>query len=197
MNTPYFVPFPKIPRLDRRMVITEKIDGTNGLIAIDEDGGVMCGSRNRWLDYGSDNFGFHAWVRKHEEELRELGPGYHYGEWWGSGIQRGYGLKEKRFSLFNTNRWHAATEEPREIPKLDGTVRLTEAAPACVGVVPILYDGEFDIGDIDFTMRLLAESGSVASPGFGDPEGVIVWHEGGSLFKRTFKDNGGKWKSLM
>ena len=31
---PEFVPFPKIPRLYKECVITEKIDGTNGVIYI-------------------------------------------------------------------------------------------------------------------------------------------------------------------
>ena len=56
----------------------------------------------------------------------ELGVGQHFGEWWGFGIQRGYGLHERRFSLFNTGRWS------------DPAVR-----PACCGVVPVLADGDF------------------------------------------------------
>ena len=33
-----FQPFPKIPRLSREIVITEKIDGTNAQILITDDG---------------------------------------------------------------------------------------------------------------------------------------------------------------
>jgi hypothetical protein len=30
MKLPEFVPFPKIPRLHKECIVTEKIDGTNG-----------------------------------------------------------------------------------------------------------------------------------------------------------------------
>ncbi|HLE80817.1 MAG TPA: RNA ligase family protein, partial [Dehalococcoidia bacterium] len=99
-----FQEFGKIYRLSRDCIITEKIDGTNAQVVVLEDGRVLAGSRNRWITPEADNFGFARWVKEHEEELRSLGPGRHYGEWWGSGIQRGYGLKEKRFSLFNVSR---------------------------------------------------------------------------------------------
>ena len=100
-----FVAFPKIPRLSRRCVITEKIDGTNACIFIGEDGEFLVGSRTRWITPENDNHGFARWAYEHKDELLGLGPGRHFGEWWGQGIQRGYGLKEKRFSLFNTSRW--------------------------------------------------------------------------------------------
>ena len=97
-----FMAFPSIKRLTRGCIITEKIDGTNAQVCIDVDGTVRAGSRNRWLTPGDDNFGFASWVKLHEDDLRQLGTGRHFGEWWGSGIQRRYGLAEKRFSLFRT-----------------------------------------------------------------------------------------------
>ena len=100
-----FRKFNKIARLSREIVVTEKIDGTNGLIAIGEDGEFQVGSRNQWITPEKDNAGFARWAYDHKGELMTLGVGFHYGEWWGQGIQRGYGLKEKRFSLFNTSRW--------------------------------------------------------------------------------------------
>lgn len=75
-----FIPFDKIPRLKRGCVITEKIDGTNAQVVVGEDGSVRAGSRKRWITPEDDNFGFAAWVRRNEEELRELGPGQHFGE---------------------------------------------------------------------------------------------------------------------
>ena len=74
--------FPKIPRLSRDCILTEKIDGTNGLILVPEAASVpvQAGSRNRWIEPGKqDNYGFAGWVALHAEELRELGPGLHYG----------------------------------------------------------------------------------------------------------------------
>jgi hypothetical protein len=151
-----FIPFPKIPRLKRGCVITEKLDGTNAQVVVGEDGSVRAGSRSRWITPESDNFGFARWVAEHADELRELGPGQHFGEWWGLGIQRGYGLHERRFSLFNSGRW--STERP-----------------ACCHVVPVLYAGDFASTTVDAILGALVETGSRAAPGFMKPEGVIVF----------------------
>ena len=107
MNIPEFRPFPKIPRLSREIIITEKIDGTNASITITEDGQFLTGSRNRWITPEDDNFGFSAWAHANKDVLMGLGVGTHFGEWWGHGIQRGYGLPKgrRRFSLFNVGRW--------------------------------------------------------------------------------------------
>ena len=48
MNIP-FVEFPKMPRLSREIIITEKIDGTNASVTITEDGQFLTGSRTRWI----------------------------------------------------------------------------------------------------------------------------------------------------
>jgi hypothetical protein len=170
-----FEEFPKMARLSRECVITEKIDGTNAQIFIADDmSTMMVGSRNKWLTEKSDNFGFHRWCMEHKDELLKLGPGRHFGEWWGSGVQRGYGLTkgEKRFSLFNVARWAEAER------------------PACVGVVPILYKGLFDTGIVQATLDVLALNGSIAAPGFMNPEGVCIWHEAARImFKKTIKDD--------
>lgn len=106
MDVPAFEAFPSISRLSRSFTVTEKIDGTNAQVHVSEDGTVCAGSRSRWITPEADNFGFAAWVKAHEDELRNgLGVGSHFGEWWGAGIQRRYGLAEKRFSLFNVARW--------------------------------------------------------------------------------------------
>jgi hypothetical protein len=136
-----FKPFAKIPRLSREILITEKIDGTNGIIAIGENGEFQVGSRNRWLtdELGhiqEDNAGFARWAIEHRDSLMNLGVGYHFGEWWGKGIQRGYGLNEKRFSLFNVSRWS------------DNAVR-----PMCCSVVPVLYQGMFNTQDVELILK--------------------------------------------
>ena len=111
--------------------------------------------------------GFAAWVRDNAEELAKLGPGSHFGEWWGAGIQRRYGLADKRFSLFNVDRW-------------------SDVRPACCGVVPVLYRGNFDTNAIDAALESLRANGSVAAPGFMNPEGVVVFHLAGRVgFKKT------------
>jgi len=172
-----FREFTKIARLSRECVVTEKIDGTNGVIAIGEDGEFMVGSRSRWITPTDDNHGFARWAYEHKDELMTLGVGYHYGEWWGLGIQRNYGLKEKRWSLFNTARWS------------DDTVR-----PACCGVVPVLYQGVFETPRILGVLDMLVTLGSVASPGFMKPEGVVIYHTASrTYFKKTIEKDEGKW----
>lgn len=194
-NATDFIEFPKIARLRRSTVVTEKIDGTNAQVYLAPcdpssrtpeqsalvlackrapDGTecvIYAGSRSRYVVPGKDdNFGWAAWVQSHADELAALGPGRHYGEWWGSGIQRGYGLRngEKRFSLFNVGRW-------KETPP-----------PACCSLVPTLYEGDFDMLAIEACLSLLRTEGSRAAPGFMKPEGVVVFHAASrTLFKRT------------
>lgn len=190
-----FAPFTKISRLSREMIVTEKIDGTNGIIHIGTYGGrldeilnwgmrpvyteespdgticLFAGSRTRWITPQDDNHGFAKWVQANASELMMLGEGVHYGEWWGRGIQRGYGLTEKRFSLFNVSRWG------------DESVR-----PACCHVVPTLYVGEFDTHVVNEVLDTLSVMGSVAAPGFDRPEGVVVFHTAsGHLYKKTIE----------
>lgn len=178
MNTtiqrPDFVPFPKIHRYNRTVVVTEKIDGTNAQVVISDDGNhIWAASRNRYITPEQDNAGFAAWVEANREELLKLGPGRHYGEWWGKGIQRRYGLTEKRFSLFNTSRW---TDN--------------ENRPKCCHVVPILFIGTVDTFDPHAVLNDLKRNGSVAAPGFMNPEGIIVFHAAsGTPFKMTLDKN--------
>ncbi len=170
-----FIEWPKMPRLSRECLVTEKIDGTNSSILITNDGQVVAGSRTRYITPENDNYGFAKWVKAHEEELRTgLGVGRHYGEWWGQGIQRNYGLKEKRFSLFNVIRW-------------------AEFRPACCHVVPLLYKGMFDTVKIDEVLAKLGTEGSVAAPGFLKPEGIVIFHVAGNFgFKKTLEGDAAK-----
>lgn len=199
MNT--YPAFPKIPRLFRDITITEKIDGTNALIYIYEltyvgqvlgDRGklilgkkttndkalcIQAGSRKRWLHHekkADDNFGFARWVHENADELLGLGVGYHYGEWWGQGIQRGYGLDHKRFSVFNTKRWRRKGENGLYV----------DAPPNIVDVVPVLYEGYHNTEEIDLVLDELESGGSVAARGYDNPEGIVVFI-GGRLFKAT------------
>ncbi len=186
VSLPPFVEFASISRLSRDMVVTEKIDGTNAQVTVLEDGRVLAGSRNRWITPEADNFGFAKWVAANSEVLRDgLGVGSHYGEWWGSGVQRGYGLTggEKRFSLFNGSRWHAVDEDAKDY-------RCVECA-ICY-VVPVLKRHTFNTVEIDGTLIQLAATGSNAAPGFVKPEGIVIWHAASrTLFKKTLDKNDG------
>lgn len=73
-ETTEFVPFPKMARLSREIIVTEKIDGTNGQIYIGEDGEFLIGSRTRWITPEMDNHGFARWATDHKDELMQLGP---------------------------------------------------------------------------------------------------------------------------
>lgn len=193
MSSAVFAAWPKTPRLNRDIVVTEKIDGTNAAVVIlplaevdhvkNADGAVLnffgaddanvldvvddfvvfAQSRSRFINPKADNFGFAAWVQANAVKLVHLlGPGRHFGEWWGSGIQSGYGLThgEKRFSLFNVHRW--------------GFVDLSSVTG--LDTVPVLYNGPFSLSAVDDAIDRLATHGSVAAPGFMKPEGVIVYH---------------------
>lgn len=163
-----FEAFNKIPRLSRECVITEKIDGTNAQVLITETGEIYAGSRSRFITLQDDNYGFAKWVNENKEELLKLGPGRHFGEWWGLGIQRNYGLKEKRFSLFNVGRWNK------------------DNVPACCSVVPVMYQGQFSTLGAQLAINDLIQYGSQAAPGFMKPEGIIIYHTAaGQLFKKT------------
>lgn len=166
-----FEAFPKMARLRRKVIITEKIDGTNAQVFVGEDGSIRAGSRNRWITPEDDNYGFARWVAEHADGLRELGPGRHFGEWWGSGIQRNYSQPVKRFSLFNVSRWR-------------------DQRPDCCDIVPTLYEGVFSIGCVPDALNVLRKGGSLAAPGFMDPEGIVVWHDAGrQMFKVTLEND--------
>ena len=193
-----FTPFPKMARLQREVIITEKIDGTNAQIFITDDGKMLTGSRTRWISPEDDNFGFAAWARDNKEELLKLGPGSHFGEWWGQGIQRKYGLDERRFSLFNVSRWCLHGETPKQIPTADPRiVKMQDVLPACCHLVPILRRG-INISTLaESALYELTQRGSVAAPGFMNPEGIVVFHTAGDVgFKMTL-DNDGVPKSSL
>lgn len=194
-----FRAFPKMARLGRPIIITEKIDGTNAQIVITDDGQMFTGSRNRWITPEDDNYGFARWAQEHSDELLTLGPGRHFGEWWGQGIQRNYGLDGKRFSLFNVVQFCLHNEAPLELTQRDPKAqsKFQIRLPACVGLVPVLYRGSFCMEAVDITLARLVDFGSSAVEGFMNPEGVVVWHTAAQVaFKKTINDDSeGKWNT--
>jgi hypothetical protein len=197
-----FEPFPKLTRFSHDWTISEKIDGSNAQINIvPEDTmspnikygpavavlmhenvvySVFAGSRNRLLDTSKtgDHAGFARFVADNARGFVEtLGAGRHFGEWYGAGIQRNYGLTEKRFALFNP-RWRGV-----ELPDR-------------VDVVPVLFEGYLShAGVFDNALIDLSLAGSKLVPGFMNPEGIVMYHgPSKTLFKRTFDyDEQGKW----
>ena len=190
-ETPEFVEFGKIPRLSRQVTITEKLDGTNAQLYITEDGDIFTGSRTRWITPDDDNYGFAGWAQGNKDDILKLGPGRHYGEWWGQGIQRKYGLKEKRFSLFNASRWCAYGQEPKVISSsFSPEIKYQTVLPETIHVVPILWRGLFNLDTVSDCIEALEEIGSWAAPGFMNPEGIIIYHEAArTYFKKTITND--------
>lgn len=176
-----FIPQPKIPRFNRAIHVTEKIDGTNAAVLVDTDGTVRAASKNRILRPDEpDNHGFRAWVEENQDNLARLGPGLHRGEWWGCGIGKRHPTHAKTFSLFNTDRWG------------DDAIR-----PKCCSVVPLLcIAGNVNAlgGMVENRLRQLKEHGSIADPACKNPEGIVLYHTAsGQSYKITLEhDEGGK-----
>ena len=178
MSKAEFKAWPKIGReTPFRVTITEKLDGTNACIIIQDNKIVGIQSRNRFIEIGDDNFGFAGWVWDNAEELIKLGEGYHYGEWVGVGIQKNpHNLPDRQFFLFNTFRWNSQN------PNL----------PSCCKVVPILFEGNIEADTIKSLLQ-----GLVDNAGETTPEGIIVYyHSSRSYSKHTIKAPNGKWAIL-
>lgn len=206
-----FVAWEKTARYYRDIVITEKIDGTNAAIVIeqhpfgfsvgrglapdeinlvvgpdnpeqglpDHEYVISAQSRKRLITPTQDNAGFAKWVLANSQTLvADLGPGRHYGEWWGSGIQRKYGMSEKVFSLFNTHKWFGVDFE---------TLNLT--------TVPLLYSGPHEEAEVTDALSWLREYGSAATQDWNDskfanPEGICIFHTAANrVFKVTLEND--------
>jgi len=181
MVTREFLAWPKIPRLNRECIITEKIDGTNAAVVFTEGGDAYAQSRNRIITPEDDNYGFASWLFNHQDELREqLGVGRHFGEWWGSGIQGPYNdhMTDKRFSLFDTRRWTGSIEDWKCVQ-----------APLCYVVPTLSIMERFDTRIVDEMVYLLQNNGSRACPG-ARAEGLVVYHrQANQSFKVTLEND--------
>ena len=157
------------------IIITEKMDGTNACVVVENSEVVAVQSRNRFIKIGDDNMGFAVWVEQNKDELVKLGDGYHFGEWVGEGIQKNpHNLTGKHFYLFNTR-------------------RPSDTLPDCVKQVPILYHGEYDVAEID---RVYTELWQRATGGEEPymPEGLIVhFLASDHRVKYTYTNQDGKW----
>lgn len=188
MTLPEFTPWPKIPRLNREVIVTEKVNGTNAAVVIPEPGdpsypGVFAQSRKKVITPQGDNFGFARWVSENESDiLGLLGFGTHFGEWYGPGIQKNeLGVDSKRFMLFNTERW--------------GHLRDDETAKSLgIEVASVIFRGEFDTTYInEVVVNNLREHGSRHVEG-GKAEGVIIYHTASNQMFKVLCENDEGWK---
>lgn len=216
MPQPDFTPFPKIHRFNRDVIITEKIDGSNAAVVITDDGDVYAQSRKRFVEPGKQDLaGFAAFVLERKDQLvAKLGPGVHFGEWYGSKIQRGYGLVdgERYFALFNVGRWSTGDEanvegmapwQPQpDLPDHVTTVPVLGVAQSLGAVEPFpprpagspksWVTKSFP----EAMLENLKRHGSFATgaDGFDNPEGIVIHHTQGNVsFKWTIHgDDKGK-----
>lgn len=207
------------PRWHKGLRVYEKIDGTNGCVIVQRVGltdlgmvpkdavavlddsqefgyWVRAQSRSRIITPGNDNFGFAKWVHDNSWALAHvLDQGYHYGEWFGEGIQKNpLGIEGRRFYLFHA--WYWARPE--------NALKLSQSGVTGLGHVPVLHDpdthGEATWETIPAIMDDLAWYGTKVEGAVGvvsgyahepdtmaRPEGIIVWH----------KDTQQKYKILL
>jgi hypothetical protein len=107
----------------------------------------------------------------------KLGEGYHYGEWYGTGIQKNpHKIDGRRFALFNSNRWRDGRQE----------------RPDGFECVPILYEDVYTNTIIEETMQALR----LRSIAFSyKAEGIVVWYHTTRRYEKfTFETAEGKWK---
>lgn len=168
-------------RENKNKTITEKLDGTNACI-VAQNGKVTAQSRKRIITPEDDNYGFAKWVYENAGALLDtLGYGYHYGEWYGEGIQKNpLGIEGKRFALFHPTKYTEANGY--ELNKVDG-----------LETVPLLHHGQCDVWTIPNIMQDLDTYGSkvkgaktteVNVPGLDEvifnraasAEGIIIWN---------------------
>lgn len=169
-----FQAWPKIPRaVLGDVVITEKMDGTNACVIIENGEIVGVQSRKRMITPEDDNHGFAGYVERNKEMFLKLGDGRHFGEWVGLGINgNNHEFPEKRFYLFNTRRWGEHNPPPEGLY-----------------VVKKLYHGPYSEQAVDDTMNALLSSYTK-----GKPEGCVVYFlRLDAMEKHTFEYSKGKW----
>lgn len=192
------------PRFHKGLTITEKLDGTNACIVI-YNGEVRAQSRKRLITPDDDNYGFARWVYDNAGVLTDtLGYGYHYGEWFGEGIQKNpLGIEGKRFALFHATKY--TEQNGYDLNKVDGleTVPLLFHGQANASTIPTVLSDLLTYG----TKVVGAKAEDVRSgiPGLetevvyrkaAEAEGIIVWHkETQQKYKILLKDDAfHKWE---
>ena len=219
-----YASFPSIERLENiYCVISEKVDGTNGLIEVAKVGKigvdietnsafpsftyntetqVRFGSRNRYITFNNDNAGFANFFRHYETKLKDIAKdiivaanseasqtnekpteGYPfriYGEWFGRGIQRDYGLKDKFFMPFSY--FYAEKLIEYQVPNI---------------ITPnVMYTGKFSMEVVNTCMQQLKLNGSGLVKDYKQPEGIVIFFPKYNFrLKETF--DGAKWKDVV
>ena len=129
-----------------------KLHGTNAGVTVLPTGEVFAQSRSRIITPADDNVGFASWVKSQDEEwpnlrMRET-PITFFGEWCGSGIQKGVAISEidrKVFVVFAIQYCETMIVEPEWIEEIMAPVlRNTDD-------IFVLPWADAPVLDVDFT----------------------------------------------
>lgn len=109
-----------------------KLHGTNAAVQVHTDGTVVCQSRSNIITPESDNAGFARWVLANKEAWQRI-PGFIiYGEWCGSGIQKGVAISNIGKRVF-------AVFAARPLDGSDTLIIEPATLQAAVGGIPDVY----------------------------------------------------------
>lgn len=173
-----FKKWPKIARYTKPMRghITEKMDGSNACIIVQDGKVVGCQSRKRIITPDEDNFGFARWVYNNANYLKGLGDGYHYGEWCGPKINGNrHNLDMNTFFLFS---WYREEELGRPVDNLE--------------YVRLLHEGDIDPDTVTTAMEDLL---FISAHEDYIPEGIVIYYSDYKFhLKHTYENPEGKWK---
>ncbi|QFG25474.1 RNA ligase family protein [Actinomadura sp. WMMB 499] len=212
MGEVVFQRWPKTPRLNQDMIVTEKIDGTNGAVIIrkapegspftgsvehlagHKDGEVWfvgAQSRNRLLPMGPRGMDDVSW-------RKEDNAGF--AQWvkqnaWALALTLGEGHHYGEWYGQKIGRKYGLTERRFALFNVGRYGPLDLSTVPGLETVPVLYQGPFDSHDAMAIYDELMETGSRAVPGWDNPEGVIVYHCGSKqVYKVTDNGDVPKWQ---
>lgn len=215
--------FPSIERLENiYCVITEKIDGTNGLIEIRKDSEIKVkdveniipsltydtktvvkfGSRNRYLSYQDDNAGFANFYRHYTVRFEDMAKDIIIVS--NQEANQTNDIPTEKYPLQIYGEWFGQTIQ-RQYGLKDKffmpfstfyAEKLIEYQVPNIIKPTVLYTGKFDWAVAEGLMHSLLLNGSQVIPGFMRPEGIVIhFPKYNFRLKETFE--GAKWKNLV
>lgn len=206
MGTIEFEAWPKTPRLNRDIVITEKIDGTNAAIQIvkltDENSWVVDGEPRQFpssldnekvtafLEVEGEHY---AVVAQSRNRIITPGKGTDNAGFAGWVRESAYTLVQDLGEGIHFGEWWGQSIQhgygmDRKVFSLFNTHRWGSKAQLFrtenLRLVPVLYAGPFDQDAINRVLEDLNAFGSYARAFHPKPEGIIIYH---TAAKQVFK----------
>lgn len=175
-----FEAWPKTLHVDKvlgKVIVTEKIDGTNACLFFYPNGEMFVQSRNRIITPDQDNAGFAKWAYRNQKDLFYIfGPGRHYGEWWGHKIGRTYDMTYNVFSVFNNGRFYKTEANSNDSMSTRAhEMGLGEE----ISAVPHIFTGMYGSPEMDGAIDAFSGGMSLAALEYGieypNPEGVCFY----------------------